>query len=147
MGIVNSSGNFLRSFLTKEQRILLKFNAGNIILADDSGDCCGGSEEEEQDIDDRMIANLTHKNVMCSIFTLAKLTNVLDPLTKKKLSEFELNLFRNSYNKDFDDKEERSLLDKFQEVQETEGGQTMGALESKSVQSLQLASVKIKDPN
>lgn len=84
MGIVNSSGNFLKSFLTKEQKILLKFNAGNIILADDSGDCCVGSEEEEeQDIDDRMIANLTHKNVMCSIFTLAKLTNALDPLTKK----------------------------------------------------------------
>ena len=34
------------------------------------------------------------------MFTLAKLTNVLDPFTKRKLSEFELNLFKNFYSKD-----------------------------------------------
>ncbi len=82
---------------------MLKFDADNLIAADDSEDCCGGSGEESQDIDDRMISNLSHKNGLCSIFTLAKLTNVLDPFTKRKLSEFELNLFRSFYNKDGDE--------------------------------------------
>ena len=102
MGVVNNSGNFLKSFLTREQKILLKFDADNIISADDSGDCCGGDSGGEQSIDedDRMIANLSHKNSLCSMFTLAKLTNVLDPFTRRKLSEFEVKLFKNFYNKD-----------------------------------------------
>jgi hypothetical protein len=52
------------------------------------------------DEDERMIANLSHKNGLCSMFTLAKLTNVLDPFTKRKLSEFEIKLFKSFYNKD-----------------------------------------------
>ena len=36
------------------------------------------------------------------MFALAKLTNVLDPFTKRKLTEFELNLFKSFYNKDGD---------------------------------------------
>jgi hypothetical protein len=47
-----------------------------------------------------MIANLGHKNGLVAMFTLARLTNVLDPLTKRKLSGFELNLLKSFYNKD-----------------------------------------------
>jgi len=52
------------------------------------------------DEDERMITNLSHKNGLCSMFTLAKLTNVLDPFTKRKLSEFEIKLFKSFYKKD-----------------------------------------------
>jgi hypothetical protein len=37
------------------------------------------------------------------MFTLARLTNVLKPLTQKKLSEFEINLVRSFYDKDATD--------------------------------------------
>ena len=104
MGVVNNASNFMKNFLTREQRILLKFDAGNIISAGESDECCGagGSGEESFDPDDRMIANLSHKNSLCSMFTLAKLTNVLDPFTRRKLSEFEIKLIKNFYNKDGD---------------------------------------------
>ena len=36
------------------------------------------------------------------MFTLAKLTNVFDPFTRRKLSEFEVKLIKNFYNKDGD---------------------------------------------
>ena len=105
MGVVNNASNFMKNFLTREQRILLKFDAGNIISAGESDECCGagGSGEESFDPDDRMIANLSHPNGLCAMFTLARLTNVLKPLTQKKLSEFEINLIRSFYNKDATD--------------------------------------------
>ena len=105
MGVVNNASNFMKNFLTREQRILLKFDAGNIISAGESEECCGGggSGEESFDPDDRMIANLSHPNGLCAMFTLARLTNVLKPLTQKKLSEFEINLIRSFYNKDATD--------------------------------------------
>jgi hypothetical protein len=83
MGVVNNASNFMKNFLTREQRILLKFDAGNIISAGESDECCGGggSGEESFDPDDRMIANLSHPNGICAMFTLARLTNVLKPLT------------------------------------------------------------------
>ena len=53
------------------------------------------------------------------MFTLAKLTNVLDPFTKRKLTEFELNLFKNFYSKDIDDNDQKFSSDKFVKKDET----------------------------
>ena len=73
-----------------------------------------------------MISNLSHKNGLCSIFTLAKLTNVLEPFTKRKLSEFELNLFKNFYKKEAaDDNGQKFSFFKVEEEEEevaTTGG-------------------------
>ena len=98
---------------------MLKLDANNIIAISDSEDCCGGSGEESYDLDDRIISNLNHKNGLCSMFTLAKLTNVLDPFTKRKLTEFELNLFKNFYSKDIDDNDQKFSSDKFGKKDET----------------------------
>ena len=71
-----------------------------------------------------MISNLSHKNGLCSIFTLAKLTNVLEPFTKRKLSEFELNLFKNFYKKDAADDNDQKFS--FFKVEEEEVATTGG---------------------
>jgi hypothetical protein len=83
---------------------MLKFDAGNLISASDSeAVCCAGggdSGEESFDVDDRIISDLSHKNGLVSMFTIAKLTDILEPFTKKKLSDFELNLFKSFYQRD-----------------------------------------------
>ena len=83
---------------------MLKFDAGNLISASDSeAVCCGeggDSGEESFDVDDRIISDLSHKNGLVSMFTIAKLTNILEPFTKKKLNDFELNLFKSFYKRD-----------------------------------------------
>jgi hypothetical protein len=43
------------------------------------------------------------------MFTLAKLTNVLDPFTKRKLSDFEMSLFKNFYSKDGNEGDDRGI--------------------------------------
>lgn len=74
MDVIRSSMNFLSNFMTREQKLLLRFNAGNIIRIDtDSSEQCKSEESDEDvDQDDRLITNLQHKDALVSMFTIGK---------------------------------------------------------------------------
>ena len=72
---VRRSKNFLKSYLTREQKILMKYDHSNII---------DGENEEDtdiEDIDDTIANNLQSTNALVAMFTLVKLSKILDPYT------------------------------------------------------------------
>jgi len=75
MDQVRKSKNFLRNFLSHQQKILLKFDCSNII-----GAASASSESEEiLDIDEQIVTNLNSPNGLVVIFSLAKLSKILKP--------------------------------------------------------------------
>ena len=74
MDQVRKSKNFLRNFLSRQQKILLKFDHSNLID--------GNSEEEKTgdealDHDEVIAKNLSSPNGLVVIFTIAKLLKIL----------------------------------------------------------------------
>ena len=72
---VRKSKNFLKNYLTREQKILLKYDHSNII---------DGEKEDDtdfEDIDDTIANNLQSTNALVAMFTLVKLSKILDPYT------------------------------------------------------------------
>lgn len=91
---VRGSKNFLRNFLTREQKILLKYDVSNII----DGEHAESDEEEILDFDDIIANNLQSDNGLVAMFTLVKLGRILNPYTQNgKLNYFDKNLFVSFY--------------------------------------------------
>ena len=91
---VRGSKNFLRNFLTREQKILLKYDVSNII----DGEHAESDEEEILDFDDSIANNLQSDNGLVAMFTLVKLGRILNPYTQNgKLNYFDKNLFVSFY--------------------------------------------------
>ncbi len=67
MQTIKQSANFLKSYLSHENKLLLKFDNTNVIAVS-SSDADGDKEEEyksdsdNNDQDDRLIENLNHKD-------------------------------------------------------------------------------------
>jgi hypothetical protein len=93
MDQVRKSKNFQRNFLSREQKILLKFDHSNIIAGE------SGSETEVIDIDEAIAKNLNSPNALVVMFTIAKLVKILKPYTEKgQLAHFDKNLFYSFYS-------------------------------------------------
>ena len=96
MDQVRKSKNFLRNFLSRQQKILLKFDHSNLID--------GNSEEEKTgdealDHDEVIAKNLSSPNGLVVIFTIAKLMKILKPYVgAEHLSSFDKNLFQSFYS-------------------------------------------------
>jgi len=54
---------------------------------------------EMDEINEKMIENISSPNGLVAIFTLGKLTAILEEFTRKKLTNFDSNLLRSFYSK------------------------------------------------
>ena len=98
---VRKSDNFQRNFLTRQQKILLKFDHSNIIDANSQSEENSAEEEEVLDQDEIIAKNLNSKNGLVVMLTIAKLIKILEPyIEEKKLSGFDINLFKSFYSAD-----------------------------------------------
>lgn len=95
MDQVRKSKNFQRSFLNRQQKILLKFDHSNIIDGNSEREVSG---KEDSDHDDVIAANLNSPNGLVVIFTISKLLTILKPyIGLKELSHFDKNLLHSFY--------------------------------------------------
>lgn len=74
---VRQSNNFMKNFLTREQKLLLKFDMNNII----DGESSSGTEGGPSDIDEIISTNLSSSNGLIAMFTLLKVKTLLKPYT------------------------------------------------------------------
>ena len=96
---MRKSKNFLRNFLSREQRIMLKFDRTNVIEVNSSEEDEGVEDRDLSDIDDDITTGLQSNNGLVAVFNLARLLKVLTPFAKqRKLSKFDLNLFYSFYS-------------------------------------------------
>ena len=96
---MRKSKNFLRNFLSREQRIMLKFDRTNVIEVNSSEEDGGVEDRDLSDIDDDITTGLQSNNGLVAVFNLARLLKVLTPFAKqRKLSKFDLNLFYSFYS-------------------------------------------------
>ena len=96
---MRKSKNFLRNFLSREQRIMLKFDRTNVIEVNSSEEDEGVEDRDLSDIDDDITTGLQSNNGLVAVFSLARLLKVLTPFAKqRKLSKFDLNLFYSFYS-------------------------------------------------
>jgi hypothetical protein len=96
MDQVRKSKNFQRNFLSRQQKILLKFDRSNIIDGNSESEVSG---DEKEDHDDIIAKNLNSPNGLVVIFTIAKLMSILKPyIEEKQLSHFDKNLFNSFYS-------------------------------------------------
>jgi len=105
MQTVKQSANFLKSYLSHENKLLLKFDNTNVIAVS-SSDADGDKEKEyksdsdNNDRDDRLIENLNHKEKLRSIFALGKLKKCLMPLIANgQLEPFKVRLLKSYFTK------------------------------------------------
>jgi len=75
---VRKYNNFSQAFLTRNQKIMLKYMEKNVIKEINSE----GESEEEKDIDERIAKNLSSSNTMVVMFTIAELVKILKPYTE-----------------------------------------------------------------
>lgn len=77
MNQVRKSKNFIKNFLSREQKILLRYDNSNIIdgVSDDEESSCS-------DYDDVIAKNLQSENALVAMFTLVKLGKILNPYTQ-----------------------------------------------------------------
>jgi len=113
LGQVRKAENFLRHFLTLQQKIMLKFDSHNVIQAKESES--EGSADESEGImgqDDLIAKNLNSENGLVTAFTIAKLLKMLMPFTEnnKKLDAFELSLFKGFYGASAENEEVDKLM-------------------------------------
>jgi len=75
-----------------------------------------GTDAEPSDVDEIMVQNLSHENGLVSTFTVGKLTKILQPYSEvKKLSEFDLKLFKSFFAKDVSVTDDPTLLNPIRE--------------------------------
>ena len=73
MNQARRSKNFLKNYLTHEQKILQKFDCTNLI----NGSSSSGTDDKPSDIDQVMVNNLSSKSGLVAMFTVAKLRKIL----------------------------------------------------------------------
>lgn len=96
MDQVRKSKNFLRNFLSRQQKILLKFDHSNLIDGNSEEEKTG---DESLDHDEVIAKNLSSPNGLVVIFTIAKLMKILKPYVgAEHLSSFDINLFQSFYS-------------------------------------------------
>lgn len=106
MDQVRKSKNFQRNFLTRQQKILLKFDQNNIIDAG-SNEESGSESEDTREQDDIITESLQSENGLVVMFSLGKLMKILKPYTEEqKLGYFDKNLFQSFYSKKADAEED-----------------------------------------
>lgn len=97
MDQVRRSKNFQRNFLTRQQKILLKYDYSNVIGGVHNEE--ESSAEEEIDIDEVIAKNLNSPNGLVVMFTISKLIKILQPYTTEgQLGYFDKNLFKSFYD-------------------------------------------------
>jgi len=72
---VRKSKNFQRNFLTRQQKILIKYDNNNVIKAIPSDK--ESEDEEVIDIDETIAKNLNSHNGLVVMFTIVKLVKIL----------------------------------------------------------------------
>jgi len=77
---VRKSKNFQKNFLTRQQKILLKYDTNNVIKAIPSDK--ESEDEEVIDIDEIIAKNLNSQNGLVAVCTMAKLMKILKPYTE-----------------------------------------------------------------
>ena len=82
MDQVRRSKNFQRNFLTRQQKILLKYDYSNVIGGVQNEE--ESSAEEEIDIDEVIAKNLNSPNGLVVMFTISKLIKILQPYTTEE---------------------------------------------------------------
>jgi hypothetical protein len=109
MDQVRKSKNFQRNYLSRQQKILLKFDHSNIIDGNSESEVSGGDKEDHDDI---IAKNLNSPNGLVVIFTIAKLMSILKPYIEvEQLSHFDKNLFHSFYSSKFlQEKPKKNLL-------------------------------------
>jgi len=80
MDSVRKSNNFNQTFLTRQQKILLRNMNTNIIKEIHSDK--ESESEEEVNIDEQIAKNLSSSNAIVVLFTIAKLIKILKPYTE-----------------------------------------------------------------
>ena len=110
---IRKADNFLRNFLTLQQKIMLKFDSHNVIQAKGSeSEDSAGEREEIIGHDDLISKNLNSPNGLVTAFTIVKLLKMLMPLTEdnKQLGAFELSLFKSFYGASAEKEEVEKLM-------------------------------------
>jgi len=104
MNQVRRSKNFQRNFLSRRQKILLRFDSSNVIHR--INDSNAESEEEKLDIDDQIVNHLDSKNNLVVLFTAAKILKIIMPyIEERQLSSFDTNLFYSFFLKNYTEEE------------------------------------------
>lgn len=74
------SMSFLKNFMDREESLLLRLNAGNLIGIDkedkEKGPCDCSSQSVSEDYDEKLVSDIHNKKTMVSLFTLGKLSKI-----------------------------------------------------------------------
>ena len=100
MNGVRKSKIFLKNFMTREQKVVMRYDVSNVVDGSEESPE-SGAEPSDSDFDDVIAKNLQSKNGFTAMLTLAKISKILEPYTKsKKLNHFDWNLFKSFLSKE-----------------------------------------------
>ena len=92
---VRDAESFRRLFLNRQQQILLKLGAQNVVASDSSD----SNIEKEQDRIELLSQQIHHKKTRVAIFSLGKVNRILKGYTMNnyKINDFDIRLMTNFY--------------------------------------------------